>query len=300
MTKSSNKNFITVINEKTGREEYYRIVIDQIFKDYDALTLAQFIDTTIKENITIIDSSFLSFYDQELQRLRYRDAIKNELQSLNYYQGKLTAYETKLSKFNLLLDYSLQQKLIVMYNEWKHKKTEWLSKNGKRSYSLHYNIDVPTFYEEESEQIEKLISLKILSLRRAKILLAQQPNWESRLKNTAPQKPQMSSDVLTILSKSEPKPVILKDTSHDIELLAEIGLVSLKEIVYAMARTWGNSNCSELKMVIQFNITHWCNSNTKGDGDTRKQEAATSGKSITNLLTEYQTLFYKLKTEFIS
>lgn len=293
----------------------FQILYEKYIENGNAEELAQLIDFCIKTHIADRDATFLSFYKKQIECLRYRTALKSDLKKLTNFHGKLKRYSTDSSHFNLLFDDCLRNDLCVLHKQWKTEKQNKSSDDGIRKYVRGINLSVDDFYDEYSEQISAMIlhklptlensssktpALRLLTKKRTRILLSEKnkDNWKECLKKTAPKKPEMNSELFSLLNR--PGPIIKNSDIEftDAELLSKIGIDDLGVILFEMAASWDNPSYDLsydlLKISILFSVAHWCSSNTKGDSQ-REKKSKTDGKSTTNLQKEYKALFPILK-----
>lgn len=260
------------------------------------LILAQKIDDVLKNAFLEIDPNFYHFYTKELNRLRKRDALHQQINVLKKYESSLNNFNKKLEKYNNLMKH--KDKIKMMYRDWKDTELSE-KKRGERGN----NVDVDTFFTQRKSDILCLLQTddeRYITLNELKKVLRDKSKKPSRYLLQKPQEPQkLSLESEYQLKKDE---INLKySKKQDYELLMELGIISLENLDYSIKYALDSKDTSTLYPLISFIFCHSTSSTTKGkeyertDNKKTKDPSKTSGDSFEKLYTEYLNLIKTLE-----
>lgn len=276
-------------------------------KQETLIVLAQKIDSELKSAFLEIEPNFYHFYIKELNRLRKKDALHQQINVLKEYQSTLRGYNKKLEKYNNLMKH--KNNIKELYHSWKKKELKSIAdkssdkKQRTRGESGH-NIDIEHFFIQEKADILKILQTKdekYITLNELKKVLRN----ETKSKNPArfvlqqPQKP-----TFTPTHKFKKNEITLEYSKKtDYELLMDLGMLSLDNLDHAIQHAISSKNTSPLYPLILFTFCHSTGSTTKGkeykrtDKQENQDPSKTSGPSFENLYTEYLNLIEELKID---
>lgn len=279
-------------------DELHAAELNEFLQKTSDLELAEIIDDILKNHFGDLFPAFKSNYKKDLDRLRYRDALQQRIKILTKYPKALDKYIENKSKYELLLE--AQPQIREFYNNWKLKQ----KKNSRK-------IGYPEkFFQVHRKELNNLISPAIITNEKIfKKLISSNTESFEKIEPQPPKRPEeLSSPASFSINPS------VHSLKSDSELLAGLGRPILEEILDIVLDIWDTTDTEDidyLHVLLLFMVTHLCNSNTKGDGNSnrdtyppspssansfdRKSIAKTSGPSIKLLQKEYENLIFKLK-----
>lgn len=286
MANTSKHNFDFYLDDSNAAQ------INEFLQKTSDENLAKIIDSTLKNHFGSLNDTFESEYQMHLSRLRYKDSLRERIKILKKYKKQLK----NLRKYEFLL--KAQPQIRKLYNDWKMEYVRIYGKSG---------IYSELYYDEHISELNNRISpATITSKETFKKLISPR---DKTFKNTQPQVPEVPREL--IASGTVSVNPLVDSLKSDSELLLNLGRPTLEEIIDVMIAQWSNKDTSILNMRLLFIVTHFCNSNTKGDGNSnrdkysssqddikpvdRKSISKTNGPSITALEQDYQKLILEIK-----
>ena len=272
--------------------------LDEYLDSLSKIELAELIDYILRTQFNDIDKDFSTYYQKELQRFRKIDALSVQVKLLKKVKNQKKRYEEELPKYRALESHS--DKLLSMYNHWKEEKKELKDEKKKIGIILRQNLDMETFYEEQSDNIRKKYPQisPYLSLNLVKKMIRSAADKD---KNEIKEKYKLVSPQFPILMEDFKKDKI--NTKYSVKTAAELLCLleksQLRLLTEAIRDALENESTDDLKATILFVFCHRTSSCTKGkeyartDAQVVKDPSKTNGKNFSKLYKEYLELLDK-------
>lgn len=252
--------------------------------------LAENLDYVLKTQFYTINPDFKSFYEKEINRLRTKDALHQQVNYLKKHKSQIKKYNKDMKKYTFLFEH--QGDIQKMYTEWKEKN---------KSRIIH--LDMDEFYLSEENNIRSLFKKEeqeyISPETVKKMIRNAHKTTKEKYRLTAPKSP----DTAQIENFNEMVDLTFSQKTSA-ELLAEIEKARLCILAYAIINAL-DSNTDILEVLISFLFAHQCQATTKGkeykrtDRQKEPDISKTKGKSYSKYYEDYLNLLKELniKTE---